>query len=856
MAGRRRSSAATRPAPAPPPSFPIPSLPIPSSPEIMRQPPPINHQDTLEDPPPPSILRPPPDDQPEQSHRELRVPRITSSRRALTRALELAREALQLDSTNEEPEAAVIAYGRSLALIGEVIERIRRGEDSTETRRRNGRPRSALAQEEEVRRLQNIYDTYADRINILSIIFDIPVPHSASNEYSAMAAMGPESAASPTDSQSPTSDTGHILPPTISSRMAAIMAQHDELFYAAFPDARPSPRPINASELFRDPASPSPSLGEREVSESSYEERDLDSTSSAGRIYEPLPQLAPPESVVSPRVDVDIDLPAARKFAPSPSAPSPIEIPNASLHGPRVQRVRSSSTAQSRHGSVFSSLDDLLGGDSFVPSTGRSGASVLTRADSASERPSGEHHFSPTWSAEEAQRKSGGGSAGGSAGGLKRRRRSLPPVPQMPDELRALIAESRDRLEGASVGGSEAGTSSVPHANGEERGAQRISHISDASEDEYVPLNREEPIYPSYGGGMFAGAQYFTILPGTFDNTNRELFHNPAVPSPTVPSVTLDTLDNVRNYYTFEDGAEGSPSPDSAGGMSGMRSRRTPPEPPKPLGALSAKSRDRWRAGGGSAGGTSEGSVNETETSETSASETETPPGRDLKRKTRQVSRISEAPIPTSAALPFTSASPPFALNWQQASMSRAATTEVKRARHSSLPSTSGLKVVACNFCQARKLRCDGIHPACSNCARRSLPCTYVRDSERKAPLVVITRHRDGEVMIEGESDPKRSIEQVKVASVSALKEVPGEADGEGEGAEPPSIPANSPQDTTRPHDILRSSTISSEFASKHSTSPALESDDVVTLSDETFGQEQLEESDVTTFVIYALIWF
>ncbi|KAJ7786040.1 hypothetical protein B0H16DRAFT_1294665 [Mycena metata] len=219
MAGRRRSSAATRPAAAPPPSLPIPSLPIPSSPEITRQPPPINHHDTLEDPPPPSILRPPPDDQPEQSHRELRVPhepRIPSSRRALTRALELAREAVQLDSTNEEPQAAVIAYGRSVALLSEVMERVRRGEDSTETRRRIGRPRSAMAQEEEVRRLQNIHDTYADRMNILSIIYDIPaVPYSTSSEYSAMAAMGPESAASPTDSQSPTSDTGHIPPPTI-----------------------------------------------------------------------------------------------------------------------------------------------------------------------------------------------------------------------------------------------------------------------------------------------------------------------------------------------------------------------------------------------------------------------------------------------------------------------------------------------------------------------------------------------------------------------------------------------------------------------------------------------------------------
>ena len=80
-----------------------------------------------------------------------------SSRRALTKALELAREAVKLDSTNDDPYAAVMAYGRSVALLSEVMERVRRGEDSTETKtRRNGRRRSVVAQEEEVRRLKSI----------------------------------------------------------------------------------------------------------------------------------------------------------------------------------------------------------------------------------------------------------------------------------------------------------------------------------------------------------------------------------------------------------------------------------------------------------------------------------------------------------------------------------------------------------------------------------------------------------------------------------------------------------------------------------------------------------------------------
>ena len=79
-----------------------------------------------------------------------------------------------------------------------------------------------------------------------------------------------------------------------------------------------------------------------------------------------------------------------------------------------------------------------------------------------------------------------------------------------------------------------------------------------------------------------------------------------------------------------------------------------------------------------------------------------------------------------------------------------------QRRRTSSAASTKGRqngygsKIVACNFCRgecpapavcvcvclgradggdsARKTRCDGGHPACSSCARRSLPCNYVND--------------------------------------------------------------------------------------------------------------------------------
>lgn len=50
-----------------------------------------------------------------------------------------------------------MAYAKSVALLSEVMERVMRGEDSTENpRRANGRRRSVVAQEEEVRRLKSI----------------------------------------------------------------------------------------------------------------------------------------------------------------------------------------------------------------------------------------------------------------------------------------------------------------------------------------------------------------------------------------------------------------------------------------------------------------------------------------------------------------------------------------------------------------------------------------------------------------------------------------------------------------------------------------------------------------------------
>ncbi|KAG6381359.1 hypothetical protein JVT61DRAFT_5773 [Boletus reticuloceps] len=152
-----------------------------------------------------------------------------SSRRALTRALELAREAVQLDATNDDPHAAVIAYGRSVALLSEVMERVRRGEDTSDGRRRNGRRRSVVAQEEEVRRLKSIHDTYADRMNILSLIYSIPpIPHSPSSVYA------PSSSTESTQPPSPTSlsqsSDSHTSPSSITEHTP------DDLHYSVLND--------------------------------------------------------------------------------------------------------------------------------------------------------------------------------------------------------------------------------------------------------------------------------------------------------------------------------------------------------------------------------------------------------------------------------------------------------------------------------------------------------------------------------------------------------------------------------------------------------------------------------------------
>ncbi|KAJ7863053.1 GTP binding protein [Mycena olivaceomarginata] len=107
----------------------------------------------------------------------------------------------------------------------------------------------------------------------------------------------------------------------------------------------------------------------------------------------------------------------------------------------------------------------------------------------------------------------------------------------------------------------------------------------------------------------------------------------------------------------------------------------------------------------------------------------------------------------------------------QAAQRKRSATVPGKSSR---LPSTSGPKVVACNFCRARKTKCDGAHPSCSSCARRQLPCNYAHDSsnghgQRKASRRASTSK---DVLIEGDMDLKRSLEHPDAGRPSPSKKI------------------------------------------------------------------------------------
>lgn len=102
------------------------------------------------------------------------------------------------------------------------------------------------------------------------------------------------------------------------------------------------------------------------------------------------------------------------------------------------------------------------------------------------------------------------------------------------------------------------------------------------------------------------------------------------------------------------------------------------------------------------------------------------PEGRSL-FKDNELPHIATLSLPDRSPTVAAMTAPPLPLirpaSEQQAAQRKRAST--MPGRSSRQTTSAGPKVVACNFCRARKTKCDGAHPACSSCARRSLPCDY-----------------------------------------------------------------------------------------------------------------------------------
>lgn len=112
-------------------------------------------------------------DQRRESHSGLYDNGRASSKRALTRSLELAKEAVRLDSTNADPHAAIQYYSESVSLLNEIIERMLRNANGMSAQTELMRVRSIVSTKTIcffggllfTSILQ--HDTYANRLNIL-----------------------------------------------------------------------------------------------------------------------------------------------------------------------------------------------------------------------------------------------------------------------------------------------------------------------------------------------------------------------------------------------------------------------------------------------------------------------------------------------------------------------------------------------------------------------------------------------------------------------------------------------------------------------------------------------------------------
>ncbi|KAH9480451.1 hypothetical protein JR316_0007051 [Psilocybe cubensis] len=121
---------------------------------------------------------------------------ISSTREALTTALKFAKQAVELDSsTDSKPNDTIAAYSQAIMLLSEALTRIRSKVDGVKD----------VSAELELRRLQNVHDTYADRMATLSVIYDIPVAPISSSSSTTLASLLTSSTSSSHSSNIPRS---------------------------------------------------------------------------------------------------------------------------------------------------------------------------------------------------------------------------------------------------------------------------------------------------------------------------------------------------------------------------------------------------------------------------------------------------------------------------------------------------------------------------------------------------------------------------------------------------------------------------------------------------------------------------
>ncbi|EIN12975.1 hypothetical protein PUNSTDRAFT_131205 [Punctularia strigosozonata HHB-11173 SS5] len=86
-----------------------------------------------------------------------------------------------------------------------------------------------------------------------------------------------------------------------------------------------------------------------------------------------------------------------------------------------------------------------------------------------------------------------------------------------------------------------------------------------------------------------------------------------------------------------------------------------------------------------------------------------------------------------------------------------------------------GSKVVACNFCRARKTKCDSVHPTCASCARRQLPCSYINGASGRSAGSSESRAKEESNPSSPSPSPPPSADRVSLNRISSADRYPHE---------------------------------------------------------------------------------